>query len=84
MALASTDPDARTVRARQGNFIVGYNPQVIVYRDTDLIMAVHMSKQSSDSNLLEPALEKYLELPGEFPATCWLMPASTHPTTLMF
>lgn len=68
VALPCTDPDARTIRARQGHFIVGYNPQVIVDRDTDLIMAVHMSKQSSDSNLLEPALEKYLELHGELPS----------------
>ncbi len=67
-ALPSKDPDARTIRARQGHFIVGYNPQVIVDRDTDLIMAIHMSNQSGDSALLEPTLGKYLQIHGELPS----------------
>jgi transposase len=62
------DPDARTIRARQGHYIVGYNPQVIVDRDTDLIMSVFVSNQASDAALLEPALEKYLQIHGELPS----------------
>ena len=67
IALPSTDPDARTIITRQGHFIVGYNTQVIVDRDTDLIMSYNVTNQSSDFGLLEPTLAKHLGLYGELP-----------------
>jgi len=65
--LPCSDPEARTLKGRQGNFIVGYNPSVLVDRDTDLISAFYMSNSASDSALLEPALEKYFDIYDEFP-----------------
>jgi len=65
--LPSKDPDAKTVRSGKGHFIVGYNAQVIVDRDTSLVMSLHTTSQASDSALLEPTLSKYLDAYGVLP-----------------
>jgi len=65
--LPFTDPDARTMKTRQGQYIVGYNAQALVDMDTNLITAVHVCNEASDAGLLEPTLEKYLELHRELP-----------------
>jgi transposase len=66
--LPSKDPDAKTLRARNGQFIVGYNAQALAECDTGLVTTVHVSNEASDQGLLEPTLAKYLELSGELPS----------------
>lgn len=65
--LPPADPDARTMKARQGHFIVGYNAQVLIDRDTDLATAFLLTSEASDSAQLEPTLAKHLEMYGELP-----------------
>jgi len=66
-ALPPKDPDARTLLTRQGHYIRGYNAQFIVDRDTELVMAVHVTNQASDAALMEPTLAHYLELNKDLP-----------------
>ncbi len=65
--LPSKDPDARTMRARSGQFIAGYNAQTLVECDTGLVTTVHVSNEASDAGMLEPTLAECLDLYGELP-----------------
>jgi len=66
--LPPKDPDARPMKTRQGHYILGYNAQVLIDRDTELVMALHVCNEASDARLLEPTLEKYLDLHRELPS----------------
>lgn len=65
--LPCKDPQARTMRSRQGRFVTGYNAQALVDADTDLVAAFHLSSEASDAALLEPTLANCLESCGELP-----------------
>jgi transposase len=67
-ALPFKDPDARTLKTTKGEYIVGYNAQLVIDLDTGLAMAYHVTNESSDTALLEPTLERYLAVQGELPS----------------
>jgi transposase len=66
--LPSKDPEARTMRTRKGQFIVGYNAQALVECETGLVTTIHVSNEASDKGLLEPTLAQCLEHQGELPS----------------
>ena len=67
-ALPSKDPDARTMKTRQGRFVTGYNLQFLTDCDTGLVLATHFTNVASDAGLLEPTLAKCLELHQDLPS----------------
>lgn len=67
VALPSKDADARTMRSRSGQFIVGYNAQFLHDCDTDLVLATSVSSEASDAAQLAPTLDKCLDLHEELP-----------------
>ena len=66
--LPSKDPDARTMRTRQGQYITGYNAQCLVDEESGLITTVCVCNEASDAALLEPTLVKCLQTSGELPS----------------
>ncbi len=64
----STDPDAKSMRSRSGQFIFGYNVQSLVDCDDGLVMAVDVSNEVVDMNRLSPTLEHCLALHQDLPA----------------
>jgi transposase len=76
--LPSKDPDARTMRNRQGQYITGYNAQCLVDEESGLITTVCLSNEASDAALLEPTLAKCLQTSGELP--CGLLADSGYDT----
>jgi transposase len=65
---ASTDPEARIQRLTIGGYTNGYNGQVLVDCDSELILTTHVTNCASDSGELTAAMSECLESYGELPA----------------
>lgn len=63
-----TDPDSR-IMMRDGAFMQGYNAQVAVDGDHQIIVAAALSNQGTDVQYFEPMLERVVENCGAVP-TC--------------
>lgn len=62
----TTDPDSRIMKTRKG-FIQGYNPQLTVDVDTQIILATHLTQDHNDLHQLVPMLEQTLENTNQIP-----------------
>lgn len=62
----TTDPDSRLMKTRNG-FIQGYNAQVSVDADTQIILAAEVTQDCNDKLQLKPMLEKTIENTGTVP-----------------
>lgn len=66
--LPSKDPEAVIMKATKGHYLLGYNAQVAMDQDTGMVMACHVTNAASDSHLLAPTLEQYLDVHHELPS----------------
>ena len=62
----TTDPDSRIMKTRKG-FIQGYNPQIAVDTDTQIILATDLTQDHNDLHQLAPMLEQTIENTGKIP-----------------
>jgi len=62
-----TDPDSRIMRNSDKAFIQGYNAQVAVDADTQIIVAATVTNQAADSPHLLPVLDQVRETTGRTP-----------------
>lgn len=61
-----TDPDSRIMHTRNG-YIQGYNGQIVVDCDSQIILAADVTQDRNDVNQLNPMLEEVEENVGERP-----------------
>lgn len=62
----TTDPDSRIMKTRKG-FIQGYNPQISVDSDTQIILAADLTQDHNDIQQLSPMLKHTIENTGKIP-----------------
>ena len=62
----TTDPDSRKMKTRRG-FIQGYNPQIVVDVDTQIILATELTQDHNDRRQLAPMLEQTITNTGKIP-----------------
>jgi len=62
----TTDPDSRIMKTRKG-FIQGYNPQISVDSDTQIILAANLTQDHNDIQQLSPMLKQTIENTGKIP-----------------
>jgi len=62
----TTDPDSRKMKTRRG-FIQGYNPQIVVDVDTQIILATDLTQDHNDRRQLAPMLEQTIKNTGKIP-----------------
>jgi transposase len=62
----TTDPDSRKMKTRRG-FIQGYNPQIVVDVDTQIILATDLTQDHNDRRQLTPMLEQTIKNTGQIP-----------------
>jgi transposase len=62
----TTDLDSRIMKTRKG-FIQGYNPQIAVDADTQVILATDLTQDHNDVHQLAPMLEQTIENTGKIP-----------------
>ena len=62
----TTDPDSRIMKTRRG-FIQGYNPQLSVDSDTQIILAADLTQDHNDTQQLSPMLKQTIENTGKIP-----------------
>lgn len=62
----TTDPDSRLMKTRNG-FIQGYNAQISVDADTQIILAAEVTQDCNDKLQLKPMLDKTIENTGKVP-----------------
>lgn len=62
----TTDPDSRIMKTRKG-FIQGYNPQISVDSDTQIILAADLTQDHNDIQQLSPMLKQTIENTGKIP-----------------
>ncbi|MCK5344790.1 MAG: transposase, partial [Candidatus Heimdallarchaeota archaeon] len=62
----TTDPDSRIMKTRRG-FIQGYNPQLSVDSDTQIILAADLTQDHNDTQQLSPMLKQIIENTGKIP-----------------
>lgn len=62
----TTDPDSRMMKTRNG-FIQGYNPQIVVDVDTQIILATDLTQDHNDRRQLTPMMEQTIENTGKTP-----------------
>ena len=62
----TTDPDSRIMKTRKG-FIQGYNPQIAVDTDTQIILATDLTQDHNDLRQLAPMLNQTIENTGKIP-----------------
>jgi transposase len=65
-----TDPDSRIMPdgAHKGSFVQGYNAQIAVDSETQIIVAADITQQSNDKQQLAPMLEQVKQNTGASPA----------------
>jgi len=64
----TTDPDSKIMKTRKG-FIQGYNSQIVVDADTQIILATDLTQDHNDLHQLVPMLDQTIENTGKQP-TC--------------
>jgi len=64
----TTDPDSKVMKTRTG-FIQGYNAQIVVDADTQIILATDLTQDHNDLHQLVPMLDQTIENTGKQP-TC--------------
>ena len=62
----TTDPDSRIMKTRRG-YIQGYNPQLSVDADTQVILAADLTPDNNDIHQLSPMLKRTIENTGKIP-----------------
>jgi len=62
----TTDPDSRIMKTRKG-LIQGYNPQIAVDADTQIILATTLTHEQNDIRQLSPMLEETIKNTGKTP-----------------
>jgi len=62
----TTDPDSRKMKTRRG-FIQGYNPQIVVDADTQIILATDLTQDHNDRQQLAPMIEQTIKNTGMTP-----------------
>jgi transposase len=62
----TTDLDSRLMKTRNG-FIQGYNGQISVDTDTQIILATELTQECNDKHQLVPMLDKTIENTGRVP-----------------
>lgn len=62
----TTDPDSGIMKTRKG-FIQGYNPQISVDTETQIILATELTPDHNDLNQLAPMLEQTIKNTGRIP-----------------
>jgi transposase len=65
--VSQTDPDARNMIMAGGGYAPAYNAQLTTDGKNGFIVGVQIAQSSSDSQQLEPAIEKVIENTGEIP-----------------
>ena len=63
--LHPTEPEARMVKTREGAIKLGYNAQIVVDHDSDLIVAADVVTSATDHDQLVPMIEATKEILGE-------------------
>jgi transposase len=62
-----TDPDSRIMLTRSGAYIQGYNAQVMVDCDSQVIVAFGVTNEENDLHQLIPMMDRCLEQSGDLP-----------------
>jgi transposase len=62
-----TEPEARIMKHGDGGFAPSYNVQLSTDSEKKVIVGVQVTQSSSDSDLLEPAMEQVREQVGRYP-----------------
>lgn len=62
----TTDPDSRIMKTRRG-FMQGYNGQITVDADTQIILAADLVQDQNDTQQLAPMLDQTIENTGKTP-----------------
>jgi len=63
----TTDPDARLMKMKRGDFANGYNVQIMT--ENGLVLANHVADTSADQRLLVPTVETCKKMHGTTPKT---------------
>ena len=71
-----TDPESRIMRNSDKAFIQGYNAQIAVDADTQIILAADVTNQAADSPHLLPMVDQVVENTGRRPVGYWPMLAT--------
>jgi transposase len=61
----SSDPDARLMKMKRGDFANGYNVQIMA--EQGLVLASHVANTSADQGLLVPTVRTFKEMHGTSP-----------------
>lgn len=61
----ATDPDARLMKMKRGDFANGYNVQIMT--EHGLVLASHVADTSADQNLLVPTVQAFKKMHGAAP-----------------
>lgn len=61
----TTDPDARLMKMKRGDFANGYNVQIMT--ENSLVLASHVADSSADQGLLVPTVQAFGKMHGTLP-----------------